>query len=181
MILQPHSSIGNQITGGIRAIGIYGSLFILVMMLVTTVDVVLRYIFNSPLLWAYEVAEYLLVATFYLAVAFAEAEDQHVSVQILYSRLSPMGQSIIYIITRTVILAFCILLILRTGLTAYQHMQAQETGPAAGTPMWPARLMVPIGFSLLSVQLIVGIMSRFRLFCSGGDSVKPPLQSTRNG
>ena len=171
----------NLVTRAIKAIGIYASVFILIMMLLTTVDVVLRYIFNSPLLWAYEVTEYLLVATLYLALAFTEAEGEHVSVELVYSRLSPMTQSIIHIITRTAMLAFCILLILETGHTAYDAVKEHEAGTAAGTPMWPSRLMVPIGLSLLSVQLIVGIVSRIRLFCIGGDSVKSPLQSTRNG
>jgi TRAP-type C4-dicarboxylate transport system permease small subunit len=171
----------NLITHAIKAVGIYASVFILIMMLLTTVDVVLRYIFNSPLLWAYEVTEYLLVATLYLALAFTEAEGQHVNVQIVYSRLSPTGQNITYIITRAAMLAFSILLILKTGVTAYDSVLAQETGSAAETPRWPARIMVPLGFSLLSVQLVLGIVGRIRLLRCGSNVMKSHLQDSLDG
>jgi TRAP-type C4-dicarboxylate transport system permease small subunit len=57
------------------------------MMFLTTVDVVLRYIFNSPLPGVYTLCEMLMVGAVYPAVAYVQQIKGHVRVDVLIDRL----------------------------------------------------------------------------------------------
>ena len=46
-----------------------GVVCVVAMMVLTTVDVIARYVFNRPTLWADEIASYLLIAIVFLGLA----------------------------------------------------------------------------------------------------------------
>ena len=167
-----------QIARVIKALSMVGAAGILVMMLLTTTDVAGRYLLNKPVLFAYEVTEYLMVVCVYMALAYTESQDGHVNVTALYSHLSPRVQAIMFIAARVVILALCILLIGKTFSLAYFSLQQNEITPTGvGTPLGPAKMVVPIGLSLMVVELILRIVSRIRMLWLGAavaESVEIP-------
>ena len=56
--------------------------------LITAVDVTMRYAFNAPLIWAFElISDYLMVAIFFLAIATTQRAGQNIGVDILARRL----------------------------------------------------------------------------------------------
>jgi len=54
------------ITHGLSAMGVA---CVVAMMFITTADVVARYVFNRPTMWADEMASYLLIAIVFLGLA----------------------------------------------------------------------------------------------------------------
>src|SRR3546814_11906080 len=59
-------------------------------MLIVVTDVALRYFFNSPLSWSYElISLYLMVGLFFFSLSDALRTNSHVSVDLLQNCMSP--------------------------------------------------------------------------------------------
>lgn len=123
------------------------SIFAVVMMLVTFADVGMRYIFNSPLAWAYDlVTNYLLLSTFFLSFSYALSRNEHVAIDVFAQRLPSAwyhcGLAGGYLIV-TVVFATIGWLGLQETIQAYSTNEAMMG--ALVWPMWPAKAIVPLG------------------------------------
>ena len=85
-------NILNKVSNIIDSINIkIGKLFswlLLVMVLLTCLIVILRYLFNIGFIWMQELVRFFYAAVFLLCAAYTLAEDGHVRVDIFYSKLS---------------------------------------------------------------------------------------------
>jgi TRAP-type C4-dicarboxylate transport system permease small subunit len=125
--------------------------------LITATDVAMRYIFNAPLVWAYQlISNYLMVTVFFLALAATQRHGQNIGVDMVVRRLPER--------LRAGLAAICLLLmIVYIGLLAYAgwsvFIDAWTGGDVlAGViawPRWPGMLLVPVGSVLLLVRLLV--------------------------
>ena len=70
-----------------------GSAFLLGMFGVICANVVARYFFAAPLVWAEEVSNFLFVWSAYLGAAYVLAEDGHLRVSVVADRLPPRVQA----------------------------------------------------------------------------------------
>ena len=92
-----------------------GKLFswsLLIMVILTFIIVVLRYLFNIGFIWMQELVRYLYASVFMLCAAYTLAKDEHVRVDIFYSKLQSRHKMIINIIGSFFFLipvCFCIL------------------------------------------------------------------------
>ncbi len=68
-------------------LGLAAAVFLLAMMLITTVDVAGRYLFTAPLPGAFELTQLLLAATVFAGLPLVTLREQHVSVTLLSGRL----------------------------------------------------------------------------------------------
>ena len=64
------------------------SWFLLLMVLLTCLIVILRYLFNIGFIWMQELVRFFYAAVFLICAAYTLAEDAHVRVDIFYSKLS---------------------------------------------------------------------------------------------
>ncbi len=64
-------------------LGIAASAILMVMMMITTVDVISRYIFNYPLRSAFEVTELLLVILIFAGLPLVSQADEHVTMDFI--------------------------------------------------------------------------------------------------
>jgi TRAP-type C4-dicarboxylate transport system permease small subunit len=64
-------------------LGIAASAILVVMMMITTVDVISRYIFNYPLRSAFEVTELLLVVLIFAGLPLVSHADEHVTMDFI--------------------------------------------------------------------------------------------------
>lgn len=67
--------------GVVFAVGILASAAILVL------EVILRYVFNAPTLWAHETVIFLNASAFIFGGLYAVARDEHIRVVLIYDRL----------------------------------------------------------------------------------------------
>ena len=68
-------------------LGKFFSWSLLIMVILTFVIVILRYLFNVGFIWMQELVRYLYAAVFMLCAAYTLAKDEHVRVDIFYSKL----------------------------------------------------------------------------------------------
>ena len=69
----------------------FGIVVLMVLMLITVADVVLRYFFSMRIAGTYEVTEFTLVISVYLGIAYTMTKGGHVGVEVFVSRLPITG------------------------------------------------------------------------------------------
>jgi len=133
--------------------GLAVSVLIPAMMLVITYEVVLRYFFRSPTVWAFDTAIFMFGYIGLIAGAYALKHGAHVNVDVFYVRLSPRGQAVIDSITLPLVLFFLILVLIQGGEAALDGIARGIRRPTEwGPPLGHFMLMIPIGAGLLILQ-----------------------------
>ncbi len=79
--------------------GFYASYLVLPLIIVVVFEVFMRYAFNAPTTWAFELTVFLYGVHFCFALAYAHKHNTHVSIDVFEARLSPKSRAILRIIT----------------------------------------------------------------------------------
>ncbi|MBM2831795.1 MAG: hypothetical protein HW414_847 [Dehalococcoidia bacterium] len=145
-----------------RAAAFGSTAIILCLMLITTIDVSLRYVFSRPIRGVSEIGEYLLVILVFLALAYAQFHGRHVNVTIFTNRFPPRIQSSLQISILVVLVALFLTMTWKSAETAYSFYQVGEIRWNVPWPVWPARFFVPLGAFLLSIEFLAELLSSLK-------------------
>ena len=74
-------------------LGIASSVILVILMLLTVVDVVSRYLFNWPLRGAFEITELMLLVLIFAGLPLVSHADEHVTMDFIDHFLGPGGRS----------------------------------------------------------------------------------------
>jgi TRAP-type C4-dicarboxylate transport system permease small subunit len=129
---------------------------VVLMAFMTTYGVVRRYLFNSPEPYSYEFSVIFLLLSFVLAVAALERLNRLIRVDILANRFSKGTNNIILNIIAPILgLAFCAILTWKGGADALYALQMSQLSRSAWqVPLFPIKIIIPIGYGLLCLILI---------------------------
>lgn len=134
-------------------IGLTMSILVPGMMLVLIYEVVARYIFKNPTIWAYDTAIFMFGYCGLLAGAHVYKRNEHVNVDIILVRLSSRTKAILESISSLLFFFFIILLIIYSWKTAKTSLIMKECGHSEwGPPIGHFKLMIPLGALLLLLQ-----------------------------
>lgn len=130
---------------------------LLIFSTLTVAQVIMRYIFGSPMTWSEEVARLALVWFVYTSASYAVRYQRHVKFNVLVKLLGtrvPLAERVIQIIVYVLWLAFLLLiLVLSTQMVMAQYHTGQVTA-AARIPMYIAYIGLPLGVALMSFRVI---------------------------
>lgn len=130
--------------------------------LMVVFSVVMRYGLNLPTKWSFEAIGFVCGTYIILAGGYAILHHSHVNVDILYSRFSPRVKAIIDVITAVVFFLFAVVLVWQGGQYAWHSVELQQTtGSPWNPPVYPVKIMIPIGASLLLLQGIAKFIRDF--------------------
>ena len=127
---------------------------VLAMALVSAGNATSRYLFNlSSNAWL-ELQWYLFAAVFLLCAGYTLLNDEHIRIDVVSSHLSRRAQVWIDIFgTVFFLLPVSIFIMWLSWPVFVNAWTSQEiSSNAGGLIRWPARLLVPLGFFLLSLQ-----------------------------
>lgn len=127
---------------------------VLAAVLVSSINAVVRYSVNiSSNAWL-ELQWYLFGAVFLLGAAYTLKQNEHIRIDIVSARLSQNARNWIDIIGHVLFLAPLCLLMLWLGIPFFLRSLAsgEVSSSAGGLIVWPAKLLVPLGFALLLAQ-----------------------------
>jgi TRAP-type mannitol/chloroaromatic compound transport system permease small subunit len=116
-------------------------------------EVLARYVFNSPTNWVHESMFLMFGMQYLLCGAYAYYEDQHVRVDVIYSRFSARGKALADIVTFPFFFVF-VAVILWTGVRfALDAISLRELSFTEwAVQYWLIKLAIPIGAALLLLQ-----------------------------
>lgn len=135
---------------------------ILVMVLVSAGNASVRYVFDrSSNAWL-EIQWYLFSAVFLLGAGYTLLHNQHVRIDVISGRLSKRARAWIDVLgTLFFLLPMAIAIMWMSWPVFVQSYQLhEESSNAGGLIVWPARLLVPVGFLLLVLQGISELIKR---------------------
>ena len=135
---------------------------VLVMALVSAGNATSRYLFNLSSNGWLELQWYLFSAVFLLCAGYTLLNDEHIRIDVVSSRLSRRAQVWIDIFgTVFFLLPVSIFIMWLSWPVFVNAWTSQEvSGNAGGLIRWPARLLVPLGFFLLSLQGLSELIKR---------------------
>ena len=126
---------------------------VLLMFLLVLSEVIRRYFFNAPTVWGTELTQLTFGVYVILSGGHIMRWGGHVNVDILYSRFSLKVKNIIDIITFLLFFLFCGMMVLYGGSLAWESLSIWEHSNSAwGPPIYPVKMMIPIGAFLLLLQ-----------------------------
>ena len=134
-------------------VGIAVSVLLPAMVVVLTIEVAARYVFQRPTIWAFDTAIFMFGYCGLFAGAYVLKRRQHINVDLVYNRFSPRGRSVLNVITGLLFFFFILLVIvygLEDGLNAWIAGDRRPT--EWGPPLGHYKLAIPAGAILLMLQ-----------------------------
>ena len=133
-------------------------------------EVIARFAFNSPTNWVHESMFLMYGMQYMLAGAYAYREDQHVRVDVIYTKFSPRGKALADIVTSVFFFIFIGVLFWTSWRFAADAVANDEHSFTEwGVQYWTVKLSMPIGAGLLFLQGIsklikdIAFLSRGRI------------------
>jgi TRAP-type mannitol/chloroaromatic compound transport system permease small subunit len=135
---------------------------LLAAVIICTGNALVRYTFNASSNGWLEIQWYLFAAMFMLASAYTLKRDEHVRIDVIAGRFSKRTQVWIDLFGFVFFLMPICLVILYYGIPfALVSIHSQEmSSNAGGLIVWPAKLLVPLGFVLMVLQGVSEIIKR---------------------
>ena len=133
-------------------------------------EVILRYAFNAPTIWAHELSLHVFGAYSVLGAGYVLFLNEHVRTDVIYARLSPTGRAIFDLICFPLFLLFTVVISVEGAEMAALSIAARETTLTfLRSPIYPVKVAIPVaGFLLLLQGLAYYIRSLLRLLKQGG-------------
>jgi C4-dicarboxylate transporter, DctQ subunit len=129
---------------------------IICMTFVTVYGVVMRYFFRRPEPISYEIATICMLWGFLLAISFVEWKGEHISADI-FTPLMPKSlvRALHRIVGPIIALVYCSILTWKGWTAAIYSLRIGEKSMSVWQePLGPVKLMIPIGYGLLTLVVI---------------------------
>jgi TRAP-type mannitol/chloroaromatic compound transport system permease small subunit len=116
-------------------------------------EIVARYLFNAPTIWAHGMTQRMFAAYYIMSGAYVSLHKSHVTMDLIYNRLSLRKKAIFDVLGGILFFAFCgVLLWQSIGFAAESLMRLEPDNTPFRAPLYPVKLTVPIGALLLLLQ-----------------------------
>jgi TRAP-type transport system small permease protein len=148
-----------------RWLATFSGLLTAIITLIVCVDVAARGLANHSLPGASEVAVLLLLAVVFLGFARAQAQGENFSVTVFTQSLRPELRRRFQVVADLVSLLTVSLIAWFSWSKAIDSTKAgEESYGTISFPVWPSRLLIAFGLTMLALQLVAGLLR------SAGDS-----------
>lgn len=138
-----------------RFLQMLGQFILVLMVLITVVDVFLRYVLNRPILGSYELTEFMMAILVFASVGYAMAVKGHVVVDLVITRLPKRAQALVECITSLIAFILFAIVTWRNVLHARTAWQRHDVTAELFIPISPFILFVALGIAVLSLVLFV--------------------------
>ncbi len=130
-----------------------------IMVIMAFLQVVLRNLFSSGILWADILLRHILLWLGFLGAAIATSENRHINIDALRRFLTPRVRTAVEVLTDLFAAVICFLLA-RGGWTFVQGEMADARMMTENIPSWYGEIIIPVGFGLLVVHFVIRALLR---------------------
>lgn len=143
---------------------------ILISILIAAANAVVRKLFSISSNAYLEAQWYLFSAVFLLGAGYTLLRGEHVKIDILAGRFSRRTQAVIEILGAAFfLLPFCtITFYLSLGPVVARIASGEVSQNEGGLLLWPAWILIPVGFALLALQGLSEIVKRIAFLTGRG-------------
>lgn len=116
-------------------------------------EIIARYVFAKPTMWASELMIYFCAVLYVLGAAWTLQVGRHVKIDMVYSRLSPRGQRVLDLITFPFFTLYLVMLLWVGFRFALDSIAIRESsGTPWNPPIYPMKSIFVIGCAMLMLQ-----------------------------
>ncbi len=131
--------------------------------LVLTSSVVMRYFLNAPSDWQDEMSVFLIVGAVFLSSASVQAVRGHVGIEAIASLLPPRVDRIRRALVDLASALFCGFFSWKAwALFDEAQLEGYRTSSSWAPPLWIPYLLMALGMSLLTVQIVGQLVASMR-------------------
>lgn len=135
----------------------------LIIIAVTCLQVISRYVFSHPLVWSEELVRFLVVWMCLVGSSVSNFDDDHMMINILVERFSPKMQFFVYTLRQLAIIVFCV----ASSYTSIPLLKAAGMVSQGALPipgfMW--RMAGTVGLLIMAIMALLrwfNDLDRFR-------------------
>lgn len=150
------ASIDHLLTNFERVLNIIAAVIMFATMCIVVVDVFLRYFFNSPLSWSYElIGLYFMVGLFFFCLSPTLSANAHVAVDLLQGKMSDRVRHSCDGIGYTLAtIVFCGIIFMAYQRTLTSYINNDVIAGEIPWPTWAAHIMVLIGAVAMTLRML---------------------------
>lgn len=143
---------------------------VLIMVLESAGNAIVRKIFDRSSNAMLEMQWYLFSAVFLLCAGWTLLRNDHVRIDIIQGRLKPRAQAWIDVLGAIFFLMPMVAIFFWLSIPWFwrSYTEQEISGSAGGLILWPARVLVPIGFALLGLQGLSELVKRIAFLAGKG-------------
>ena len=139
-----------------------GALVLFALMLLTTMDVAGRYLFNMPLMGVFEVTEFMMVCLVFCSLAYTQSKKAHVAVDILIGQMSKKKQRMIDIVNYGISVIILALITWKSIERGFEVMATKEISGTLQIPVFPFLFVVGLGSAALCIEFLKDMINLLR-------------------
>lgn len=141
----------------VELMGVASAMLLVPLVLATTWEVVARYAFGAPTIWAYEVGYFLTGSHFLLGLSYTLKHGEHIRIDIFTTKMSrALRRRIDLGMYGLITLVMAWLTYALLNYFIHGAVSGERTGQSAlNLPVWPFRLVFLIAFAVFTIQLVV--------------------------
>jgi TRAP-type C4-dicarboxylate transport system permease small subunit len=135
-----------------------GAVILTAMMVLVAVAVIMRYVFNNPILGDLEVITFMLVGLISFSLAYCAVMKGHVSVTVLVTRLPYRAQVIISFFMNLITLGFIVMIAWYSVEQAIVLWRRSAATIIFKVPIFPFALVLAFGSGVFALVMVVELL-----------------------
>jgi C4-dicarboxylate transporter DctQ subunit len=130
------------------------SFLLAVMTLITFVQVILRYVFNTSILWGIEASTYLFGWLVLIGISYGVKTGSHIGVDALVNLLPTRGKQVAGVIAGLLCVVYAVFMLVGSWNYFETVYEIGVTGEDIPIQRWIMIVILPVGFLLLLYRLV---------------------------
>ena len=136
--------------------------------LIVGYEVVARYLFKSPTQWGHELSVMFFGTFIVMGGAYTSLKGGHVNMDVIYGSFSPRIRALLDVFTVLIAFIFVGVLVWKGWESAWRSIKLlEEASTQWGPPLYPFRIMLPLGALLLFLQLFAKFIRDLMTLATG--------------
>lgn len=153
----------------IEYLALIGGLLVFVMSILTTVDIIGRGLIDKAIPGTYELVQYMMVFLIFFGVAYLEAENGNVRMELIIAHFPKRGRVAVSLISSLIGLIVFGIILYTNAIYFWESWIAKETMYGIkGGPLYLWKFGVPLGSFFMCVELIIGVVRSTKQLITGG-------------
>ncbi len=129
------------------------SVLTLLVVFVVVTEIVMRYVFHAPTLWASESMVFGCGLVYVMGAAWTAHDGRHLKIELIYGRLSARGRAIADVVSFVFFALYLGMMLWASARYAWDSLEISETsGSPWNPPVYPFKIALVAGIFLLLLQ-----------------------------